>query len=140
MLHRPLLIVFATVGLLGSPSADAHPALPTDGSIADVAERLVDSVVNISTEAELEVDPFFGSFYGSNGPQKQQGKGSGVIITASGRILTNAHVVRGADDIKVTLQDGSELQAKVIGVDPKDIPPTPLLTRIVPPDRNSQLL
>jgi S1-C subfamily serine protease len=44
-------------------------------------------------------------------------KGSGVIVTASGRILTNAHVVDGADDIKVTLQDGTELDAKVIGKD-----------------------
>jgi Do/DeqQ family serine protease len=56
---------------------------------------------------------------GMDGPQKQQGKGSGVIITASGRILTNAHVVKGADDITVTLQDGSELDAKVVGVDPR---------------------
>jgi Do/DeqQ family serine protease len=112
------LIAFVTVGLLGSAAAHANASLPTDGSISDVAEKVVDSVVNISTEAEVEVDPFFGSFMGSDGPQKQQGKGSGVIITANGRILTNAHVVKGADDINVTLQDGTELGAKVIGVDP----------------------
>jgi Do/DeqQ family serine protease len=46
-------------------------------------------------------------------------KGSGVIITASGRILTNAHVVKDADDIRVTLHDGNDYEAKVIGVDPK---------------------
>jgi Do/DeqQ family serine protease len=46
-------------------------------------------------------------------------KGSGVIVTASGRILTNAHVVKDADDIKVTLHDGNDYEAKVIGVDPK---------------------
>ena len=42
-----------------------------------------------------------------------------MIVTAQGRILTNAHVVNGADDIKVTLQDGTEYDAKVIGIDPK---------------------
>jgi serine protease Do len=42
-----------------------------------------------------------------------------VIVTGSGRILTNAHVVRGADDITVTLQDGTELTAKVVGTDPR---------------------
>jgi serine protease Do len=44
-------------------------------------------------------------------------KGSGVIVTASGRILTNAHVVKGADDIVVLLQDGTEHKAKVVGAD-----------------------
>ncbi len=117
MMNRHLLIAFATIGTLGSHAASAHPGLPTDGSISDVAERVVDSVVNISVEAEAEADPY-GSFFGDQ-PQKQQGKGSGVIVSQSGRILTNAHVVRNATDITVTLQDGSELDAKVVGVDPR---------------------
>ncbi len=117
--NHHFLIVFATVGVLGTSQAAQAGAFPTDGSIADTAERVVDSVVNISTSAEIEVDPFFGAMMGVDGPQKQQGKGSGVIITASGRILTNAHVVKGAADIPVTLQDGSELDAKVVGVDPR---------------------
>jgi serine protease Do len=119
MNRHAFLIAFATVGVIGSSAASANPSLPTDGSISDVAEKVVDSVVNISTQAEVEVDPFFGSFMGADGPQRQQGKGSGVIITANGRILTNAHVVKGADDISVTLQDGTELEAKVVGVDPR---------------------
>jgi Do/DeqQ family serine protease len=105
--------------MLGSHAVSAHPALPTDGSISDTAEKVVDSVVNISVQAEVEVDPFFGAFMGQDGPQIQQGKGSGVIITQNGRILTNAHVVRNAKDISVTLQDGTELDAKVVGTDPR---------------------
>ncbi len=119
MMNRHLLIAFATIGLLGSQAASAHPALPTDGSISDTAEKVVDSVVNISVQAEVEVDPFFGAFMGQDGPQIQQGKGSGVIVTQNGRILTNAHVVRNAKDISVTLQDGTELDAKVVGTDPR---------------------
>jgi serine protease Do len=118
IMNRALVIAFATLGALGGRAAHAGPGIPTDGTISNVAEGVVDSVVNISTEAEVEVDPFMGGFMGIDGPQKQEGKGSGVIITASGRILTNAHVVKGADDITVTLQDGTELDAKVVGVDP----------------------
>jgi Do/DeqQ family serine protease len=119
MMNRHVLIAFATIGMLGSHAVSAHPALPTDGSISDTAEKVVDSVVNISVQAEVEVDPFFGAFMGQDGPQIQQGKGSGVIITQNGRILTNAHVVRNAKDISVTLQDGTELDAKVVGTDPR---------------------
>ncbi|NVB80179.1 MAG: PDZ domain-containing protein [Kofleriaceae bacterium] len=110
------MIVFAVLGLVGG-SAIAHPSLPADNSIADVAERVVDSVVNISTQTQVEADPFFSGFFGDDSPQIMAGKGSGVIITASGRILTNAHVVNGAQDITVTLQDGTEMPAKVVGKD-----------------------
>ncbi|HSD86692.1 MAG TPA: trypsin-like peptidase domain-containing protein [Kofleriaceae bacterium] len=124
-----LLIAFTTIGFLGAPhlsgvahadSAAAKLALDNN-AIADVAERMVDSVVNISTEAviEQEADPFFGDFFGPAQPQKMEGKGSGVIVTANGRILTNAHVINGATNISVTLQDGTELKAKVIGKDPR---------------------
>src|SRR5205814_7264191 len=62
-------------------------------------------------------DPF--DTMGGGGSHFEQGKGSGVIVTANGRILTNAHVVNGFDDIKVTLPDGTELDAKVVGKDTK---------------------
>ena len=114
---RNLLIAVALVFGSASSVAFAHPALPTDNSIADVAERVVESVVNISTETEIQVDPFFADFFGADPVQRNQGKGSGVIVTANGRILTNAHVVANADDIKVTLHDGTEVAAKVVGKD-----------------------
>jgi len=117
---RKMLIAVALAAGVGSTTSSvafAHPALPADNSIADVAERVVESVVNISTEAEVPVDPFFSGFFGTDDVQKMAGKGSGVIVTASGRVLTNAHVINGADDIKVTLHDGTEVPAKVIGKD-----------------------
>jgi Do/DeqQ family serine protease len=135
---RTLLAAVAVVGLVGtgaalrsgpSPaSAAPPPSVLTDGSIPDVAERVVDSVVNISTSHVVETgpavfDPFFSDpfspGFGDQGDRKAMSKGSGVIVTASGRILTNAHVVKDADDIKVTLHDGNDYDAKVVGVDPK---------------------
>ena len=133
---RTFLAAAAVVGLIGTgaalrsgPStAHATPAVLTDGSIPDVAERVVDSVVNISTSHAVEAgpaafDPFFSNpfspGFGDPGDRKAMSKGSGVIVTANGRILTNAHVVKDADDIKVTLHDGNDYDAKVIGVDPK---------------------
>jgi Do/DeqQ family serine protease len=112
----------------GATPAHATPSVLTDGSIPDVAERVVDSVVNISTSHVIEAgpasfDPFFSDpfspGFGDPGDRKAMSKGSGVIITASGRILTNAHVVKDADDIRVTLQDGNDYEAKVVGVDPR---------------------
>jgi len=126
----------AVVGLIGTgaalrsgPSpAHASPAVLTDGSIPDVAERVVDSVVNISASHAVEAgpavfDPFFSDpfspGFGDPGDRKAMSKGSGVVVTASGRILTNAHVVKDAEDIKVTLHDNNDYDAKVVGVDPK---------------------
>jgi serine protease Do len=133
---RTLLAAAAVVGLIGTgaalrlgpTAAHATPSVLTDGSIPDVAERVVDSVVNISTSHAVEAgpasfDPFFSNpfspGFGDPGDRKAMSKGSGVIVTASGRILTNAHVVKDAEDIKVTLHDGNDYDAKVIGVDPK---------------------
>jgi Do/DeqQ family serine protease len=133
---RHLIAVAAVVGLvgggadlrLGSTPAQAAPSALTDASIPDIAERVVDSVVNISVAHAVKggpaaSDPFYtdpdSPSYGV-APQKRQGsKGSGVIVNATGRILTNAHVVSGADDIVVTLHDGTDHSAKVVGIDSK---------------------
>jgi len=109
-----------------SPSASTSPL--SDDRIADVAEAVVNSVVNVSTTREVDSgpwasDPFFNDprspFYQAPDERKASSLGSGVIVTAQGRILTNAHVVQGADDIKVTLSDGTEFDAKLIGTDPR---------------------
>ena len=131
---RNLFAAVAVVGLVGVGAAFQPPTLAhagpnlTDTSIPDVAERVVDSVVNISTQAATagpaSWDPFFtdpsSPYYGMEPTaRKQMSKGSGVIVTAGGRILTNAHVVKGASQITVTLHDGNDFDAKVIGTDPK---------------------
>ena len=102
-------------GAVAPSLAHATPmaGIPTDGTIADVAERTVDSVVNIAVVIgskkgytnQIQIDPFdpFSGGFGDEQRPEQHGKGSGVIITSSGRILTNAHVVDGAQDIRVTL-------------------------------------
>ena len=134
---RKLLAAMAVLGLAGTgaalhPGPDAAHAAPsviTDASIPDIAERVVDSVVNISTSKAVrggpaEADPFFtdpdSPGFGTRPSQKRLASmGSGVIVTSGGRILTNAHVVNGADDIKVTVQDGTDYEAKIVGIDPK---------------------
>ena len=63
-------------------------------------------------------DPWFNFFFGEQGNEPQVGLGSGVIVSASGFILTNNHVVESADDIDVILNDGRHARAKVIGTDP----------------------
>src|SRR4051812_24758728 len=132
---RNLLAAAAVVGLVGTgaaihsgvQTAHAGPSVLTDGSIPDVAERAVESVVNIRTTSTVkgaaDFDPFFNDEdspgYGRQSDRQQMAKGSGVIVTAGGRILTNSHVVSGADVITVTLPDGAELEGKVIGNDPQ---------------------
>ena len=91
-------------------------------ALADIAERAVRSVVNVRTTKTVRrpTSPF-GPMYGAPPPRrrKAQGQGSGVIVDASGVVLTNNHVVAGASTIHVTLSDNKEFIAEVVGTDPK---------------------
>ncbi|ACY17280.1 DegQ family serine endoprotease [Haliangium ochraceum] len=97
------------------------------GSIADVAEAAVPSVVNIAATRKVRggttqhpmFREFFGGRGGGGGERLQQGQGSGVVVTRDGVILTNNHVVEEASEISVTLSDGREFAAELVGTDPQ---------------------
>ncbi|KJR42118.1 peptidase S1 and S6 chymotrypsin/Hap, partial [Candidatus Magnetoovum chiemensis] len=103
-------------------------------ALSEVTEISSPSVVNISTSKTVDLkdnpmskffeDPMFRRFFGDKEPfdhknYKSRSLGSGVIVRPDGYILTNSHVVKGADEINVTLYDKRELKGKVIGTDPK---------------------
>ena len=111
------------VALVEAPPLPAGAIPP--GSLRAAAKRAAAAVVSISTMSGAAPnartrDPLFRFFHGEGAPaQPQAGLGSGVIISADGYILTNNHVVEGADEIEVQLNDGRSTRARVIGTDPE---------------------
>jgi len=101
-------------------------------SYADVVSRVSPAVITIHSQWRPRApqqfpfmdDPMFRQFFGDRGaipqqpPERREGLGSGVIVSTDGYILTNHHVVDGAEQIKVDLNDDRTLDAKVVGLDP----------------------
>jgi len=138
---KSYLSLFAAVLMLGQVLNAQAEALP---DFTTLVEQASPAVVNISTKQKLPdrkyaagqmpdlegLPPMFREFFERNMPQaprsprgdrqrEAQSLGSGFIISADGYILTNNHVVADADEIIVRLSDRSELQAKLVGTDPR---------------------
>jgi len=112
------------------------PPVAADGtlSFADLVERVSPSVVSVLVEREVEsprlpsqLEEFFQFRFGDPGPdngfddaprRRMEAQGSGFFINNDGHIVTNNHVVDGADVVKVRLADGEELEADIVGTDP----------------------
>jgi len=108
---------------------------PSHNTFAPVVKKVLPAVVNISSSkmvktsapAGPDMDPMLRQFFGRDfqmprqprGGEREQSLGSGVIVSPNGYILTNNHVVDGANDVRVTLSDKREFKARVVGTDPK---------------------
>ena len=122
-------------------------AVPRAGSYSDAAKKAMPAVVNIFTSQAVKAqqrhplmdDPLFRYFFGEQAEAQSQPStnlGSGVIVSESGYILTNSHVVEAADSIEVALADTRRITAKVVGTDPEsdlavlkiDLPKLPVIT------------
>jgi serine protease Do len=144
------VVVGLSLAPLGAGPAAARPA---PDSFADLAESLIDSVVNISTSQNAPAadkavpapsvpegspfEDFFDEFFNKRGPdaptprsRKQTSLGSGFVIDPSGVVVTNNHVIDGADEITVNFNDGSKLTAELVG---KDIKTDMAVLRVKPP-------
>lgn len=112
-----------------APVSPGGQALLTQGEnfIANAVDQVGPAVVRIDAQRQVQAtlpsgldDPLLRRFFGGvpNAPQVEEGVGSGFILEADGVIVTNAHVVDGADRVTVTLRDGREFEGEVVGEDP----------------------
>ncbi|EAM50573.1 HhoA/HhoB/HtrA family serine endopeptidase [Crocosphaera watsonii WH 8501] len=112
------------------PEWSSLPPITSENFVTDVVKKVGPAVVRIdaSRTVKTEVppmfkDPFFRRFFGSQVPnvpeeEVQRGTGSGFILSEDGKIVTNAHVIAGSQEVSVTLKDGRTFTGKVLGTDP----------------------
>ena len=124
----------AALGLgLAFGMAQGANARAAPESFADLAQQVSPAVVNITTTTTVAApsdggpvlppgspfEDFFRDFGGPHGPQRSNALGSGFVISEDGYIVTNNHVIEGADEISVELYSGATLDAELVGTDPK---------------------
>src|SRR5437762_8997964 len=133
-----LLSVVFSIGCRGkasplAPSAASEPIPDSrpQNSYADVISRVAPAVVTIRADKRVRApqqfpfmnDPFFRDLFGNRNPQQpreqiERALGSGVIVSPDGYVLTNHHVIDGAEQIKIDMNDGRTIDAKLVGSDP----------------------
>ena len=126
---QPLLPASPNVVVQQAPHTRTLADTTAGGSqgFAYAAKVAAPAVVNIFTSKQVrstelrQQDPFFRYFFGDRTPREENisSLGSGVIVSADGYVLTNNHVIEGADQIEIALNDGRKAQAKVVGTDPE---------------------
>jgi len=114
------------VSVIEAPSIGPAASAAAPGSVSAAARAAMPAVVSVTAQKAPRRnphadDPVFRFFFGdrAQGNQPQVGLGSGVIVSTEGYLLTNNHVIDGADDIEVQLADGREARARVVGTDPE---------------------
>jgi serine protease Do/serine protease DegQ len=125
---RRLFVALALLGVFAAqPRAEGLPTRDGMATLAPILEKVMPAVVNIAVlqrspeeQNPLLRDPFFRRFFGApEQSEPQVAAGSGVIVDAkNGYVITNAHVVKDAEQIQVTLRDNRRLRAKLVGSDP----------------------
>ncbi|HEY9633930.1 MAG TPA: HhoA/HhoB/HtrA family serine endopeptidase [Coleofasciculaceae cyanobacterium] len=123
----------AAVPSIREPFTSQLPGRPPEANlnfIADAVDRVGPAVVKIDAARQIVSkdvpepfkNPLFRRFFSDKTPPPEQrverGTGSGFIISSDGRMITNAHVIAGVDQVKVTLKDGRTFDGQVVGVDP----------------------
>ena len=132
LLLSGLFLAFPVTGLAQTADQTSAPiTTPSPDSFSELSKRLMPSVVNISTSQRIvelglpdlpQNSPLerFNEFFGrdDDGIQRASSLGSGFVISDSGYVVTNNHVIEGADEIEVTFSDGKTFPAELIGRDP----------------------
>jgi S1-C subfamily serine protease len=122
--YRPVqAIALPSNAPVATPSPSSHNFIAAAVKKVGAAVVRIDSSRTVSELPDGLQNPLMKRFFGQESPQQppehiEQGTGSGFIISADGRLITNAHVVDGSDTVRVTLKDGRTFEGKVLGVDP----------------------
>jgi serine protease DegQ len=118
--NQPDVVAIRTAPLPAGPAV-----APSAGSLSNAVRRAAPAVVSVSAikagrSNPHDRDPWYRYFFGDRAQgEMQRGVGSGVIVSAQGYLLTNNHVVEGASEIEVGLNDGREAKARLVGTDPE---------------------
>ncbi len=116
-----------TVPLFLAASSQAAGSPPSASGYTELVKKAAPAVASVFSSRVVkapsadEIPPFLRQFFGDRNlpPRREEGLGSAVIVSPDGYLLTNNHVVEGADQVTISLADGREVKAKIVGTDPK---------------------